>query len=629
MRIIQATNLTPYISLLLAQSKKKSTKTDALSIATEIESVIRSREDVLQASVNQSKAKTDGKLSSIFLTYTTKKPPAWTSVDHLNNIEHHLIVISCYDSYAGMHFSDAGLREVIAKSIADPLGTHALNDIELVAPDDMTAAFIGPKARRLWLGGVHRRVSIKPDSKILSGIELENALDPLSDQTYCLSAIRSSPDMALLKRSNGSIVSLGTAPEKSRIWLGPTDDWPSFANATSDLLERLKNTRTVKTNTQPIYNCLAQRVTDVSSVKDPYDVAIVPWDLLAEDAALKSQDRHEALRWAYGARLDIKSATMVAHSTPGMPDKHLLNIDAFLEGEHAASFNITISFSKKGRASITISKIKVLASSADGEEKVNSILRRHDWFVIYFDSGHTVSTGAVYSTRHRDMRFSSWEYAKLKPAYNVRKEKPDASAGPLATSIGLPGGSSLFCYIAHHWPNIDKPGNPDGWLACDDGSMEMADFIHVDDKTKTVSLIHVKASKSDKDNRELSTSDYEVVVGQAIKNLRYLDQRNLSDELRHGKGKKIGTAVWHNGKGGMLRDDFIKAVEALGADYDRSVVVFQPRSRAKEIERVEKLKGSRSSPVLRKLQLDGLLLEAQMAAHSLGATFRVIGEDDR
>ena len=43
----------------------------------------------------------------------------------------------------------------------------------------------------------------------------------------------------------------------------------------------------------------------------------------------------------------------------------------------------------------------------------------------------------------------------------------------------------------------------------------------------------------DLDNRNVSVADYEIVVSQALKNVRHLDRRNLETELRIGKDKKI------------------------------------------------------------------------------------------
>src|SRR3546814_3163205 len=47
----------------------------------------------------------------------------------------------------------------------------------------------------------------------------------------------------------------------------------------------------------------------------------------------------------------------------------------------------------------------------------------------------------------------------------------------LAKSIAVKGDDSLFAYVVKKVFS-DSAGKPTGWLASDDGSMELADFIH-------------------------------------------------------------------------------------------------------------------------------------------------------
>jgi len=51
-----------------------------------------------------------------------------------------------------------------------------------------------------------------------------------------------------------------------------------------------------------------------------------------------------------------------------------------------------------------------------------------------------------------------------------------------------------------------------------------------------LTLIHVKGSGSNSDGREISVANYEVVTGQAVKNLRKLDHRILESGLEEGIG---------------------------------------------------------------------------------------------
>ena len=98
--------------------------------------------------------------------------------------------------------------------------------------------------------------------------------------------------------------------------------------------------------------------------------------------------------------------------------------------------------------------------------------------------------------------------------------------------IGDARDKSLFGLVVRHWPNLEERGEQTGWLVCDDGAMESADFIHLDEASEVpeLTLIHVKGSGSKVEERGISVSDYEVVVGQAVKNLRHLDRVHLKGQ---------------------------------------------------------------------------------------------------
>jgi hypothetical protein len=136
---------------------------------------------------------------------------------------------------------------------------------------------------------------------------------------------------------------------------------------------------------------------------------------------------------------------------------------------------------------------------------------------------------------------------------------------------------------------------------------------------------------SAKADRGISVSDYEVVVGQAVKNLRYLDRSHISEKLAANSDKKIGEAVWHDGKRLDDRKVILKILAKAASNMTKSVCVFQPRARKTEVEEIGARisRGDLDRPEVRRLrQLDALLLAARAECLRLGADFRVIGEDD-
>jgi len=131
--------------------------------------------------------------------------------------------------------------------------------------------------------------------------------------------------------------------------------------------------------------------------------------------------------------------------------------------------------------------------------------------------------------------------------------------------------------------------------------------------------------------RGLSVSYYEIVVGQAVKNLRYLDRSHISEKLVSNKDKQIGSAVWRNGKRQKDRKEILKILSKAGANMSKTVCVFQPSARRSEVEAIGKriTDGDlKRSDVRRLQQLDALLLAARAECLGLGANFQVIGEDD-
>lgn len=178
---------------------------------------------------------------------------------------------------------------------------------------------------------------------------------------------------------------------------------------------------------------------------------------------------------------------------------------------------------------------------------------------------------------------------------------------------------SLFCWVQQNWPFGDKGG----WLACDDGAGELADFVHIDDNLAVpmVSLIHVKGSGSKTANRGISVSDYEVVTGQAVKNLRHVDRDLLAEGLEKGIGKKISKLVWHDRKA-STRSKFLTILKKIGANHTRQVIIIQPRVTKVRHDAARAKPTSVDATRLR--QLDTLLIGADLSCRALNAGFKVL-----
>ncbi|MEK6281716.1 MAG: hypothetical protein AABN95_15280 [Acidobacteriota bacterium] len=273
-------------------------------------------------------------------------------------------------------------------------------------------------------------------------------------------------------------------------------------------------------------------------------------------------------------------------------------------------------------------KWQLESSAASGKTKDDlakavAVCRRPNWVKIWYESGHTIAEGQVFELRHRDVPFQDFSWIDFSE-YDVTKEKPSA----LDVKV-IGEEDSLFCWVKNSWPLKEFGVTSGGWLACDDGSMEIADFIHLDDESKPpkLSLIHVKASDTSSSTRGVSVSDYEIVTSQAIKNLRSLDRTILTKGLEGGVKKKVGNLVWHKRKPVKTgRKEMLKALGKIGSSYERQVVIVQPRLTKAREEFARKNPKSQDAARLR--QLDTLLLEQENSCHGLQARLRVVCADE-
>jgi hypothetical protein len=210
---------------------------------------------------------------------------------------------------------------------------------------------------------------------------------------------------------------------------------------------------------------------------------------------------------------------------------------------------------------------------------------------------------------------------------------------------------SLFCWVLNEWadPSVNPLSVERGWLACDDGSGEIADFIHLHVPNDgagqpLLSLIHVKcADRNEPVRTSIKVGAYQEVSTQAVKNLRFLDQACQRKSLVEGAGKTISDLVWLDGvqvkpddDGRRPRDQMCEALGKIGASYRRQVIVLQPQltrhwyDRARKAERRQSIDpgydppGSLRADIERLRQLDTLLLSAQASCHDLSADFYVL-----
>jgi hypothetical protein len=218
---------------------------------------------------------------------------------------------------------------------------------------------------------------------------------------------------------------------------------------------------------------------------------------------------------------------------------------------------------------------------------------------VRYDSGHSIASRHVFAIRNRPVSFGNYDGRDF-TGFDISKEKPSK-----LSRIGQE--DSLFCWVQHHFG---------GWLACDDGSMEKADFIHLDEAAapNVLSLIHVKGANSTSARRGVSVAAYEVVTAQAVKNLLWLNPDDLIAGLK--ASVRASNYFWNN-RANVGKDAFIQRLEAVPANHETRVIVLQPHVSTAALAHI--VRGA-DAQRLRMNQLNTLLAGAQRTCSGAGKT---------
>ena len=599
---IELDDLKPYASLLIARVRSGTNKLSVLDQAlNDVEVFVANSSG---RTLGERLSNTDsGPLRVGFLTYTQERTPGWTTSDEIIDRLNHLVFVGRRDRHLAFCSSDAAALRWMSGHM-NGSDTNGLAGLERIPASLLNTAFGKGATRTLWLSGIHTRTSSKPDAKVLAGSNLRDALDPVSDQSYHFTSARTQPAIA-----GAAARSVGFTPRSSKVWAGSVREYAELRDLVYALLGEVKDSEQIGGTSVP-FDVLATPVDSVTALIDPYDLSVVAPELLAGDPIEDPEEEQLAERWAHRASFTV---------TPTGPGT--MTVDVEVDDHSVGSIDLDLTVGADGAVS---TEVTVPPTANEDLEEAAVVVRKPAWLTIRFESGHTLSNGVVYSVRHRDLPFESWEFVDL-TGFDVKKEKPPTSSSFDPARIGLD--DSLFCWVKNKWP-LDQPGR--GWLTCDDGAGEIADFVHFDiahPGGPLLSLIHVKASGSASPARQISTSDYEVVGGQAVKNLRNLDRINLADGLQAGHGNSVSVATWADGVQ-QTRIEMANALRGVGEHYRRHLVILQPRVTQTELglARAAIADGTTTGRAARMRQLDTLLLEAESAARDLGATFSVVGD---
>jgi hypothetical protein len=583
-------SLTPFVSLTLGQPQP--TLANAALAAKAVDSIgallapdVGTR--VVVERVN-APARRDAASKAEIRAFRYKRhaTPGWTDDARIVDTENHLVVAVALKGRLALHFTDVRLRGPVRINLsADAHKDLPLSWLFPVPRGIMSAAFLqGGETRTLWLAGTHRRSALKADSKILSGVDLDYALDPFDDQSFFWSSARS-------RQAKLSAI-IGVSPASSRVWTRKEARFDYFVSATVEVLARLD---TVKKPVEAPFRYLASPLTAVKpdAVHAAFDLSIMPPDM-ATDGESDADDIAAVSTLIYETNFDV---------TPDRGKTPSFSVKALRNGQSLGTFRVGVTIDGAGKVAFAVDTIKPTDAGKDKLKTVAAQVSAGHHVNVRYDTGHSISGAHVFALRNRRVSFNGYNGRDF-AGFDISKEKP-------STLDRIGQEDSLFCWVQR---------NTRGWLGCDDGSMEKADFIHLDDRAtpNILSLIHVKGANSTAPGRGISVAAYEVVTGQAVKNLLWLDREDLAVGL--AESVRASNHFWHDGRHAR-RDDFISRIKALPANCDTRVVVLQPHVSLAALARVAPDGGADR---LRVDQLNALLASAERTCGGLGAKFSVI-----
>lgn len=600
----ELSELRPYKSVVVSRALKGVKLPGFVAeVMANIGDLIRQEANLFDVNVHDAED-ADG-IEAAFLEYREEKKVPWLLEDELSDTIHQLVVLCRYKSLFAIHASATAIREKIRAR----LGTDhtLLGKLEPIEANVLNAVFVSGEAQTLWLSGTHRRVTSKVDNKILSGLDLRYALDPLGDQSYFFTAARCRPTLS------GVSQVVGISPRKSSVWMSSSKSWMDFRSSVKLLLENIARNTVTKVDPLPVLATSFASSKDLSGVRDAYDASLIPPELL--EGETEPEIRQTAEKWS-GLRFEIIR-------TVGADFEANLLLSENGKEEKIGRVSFAFDFSRPEAVQWNVTgKASSKAQKQPFEEILGILKQRRTWLKVWYETGHTLTDQTILRMRYRDQPFRNYRWADLQN-YKRKVEKPSPLS---AKNIGKQ--KSLFCWIKNHWlPEDARPGTGQGWLASNDGSMEIADFIHLETRTEipTLTLIHVKGAKSDSANRRVSVSPYEIVTGQAVKNLRHLDQELVADNFAERLDGRIKEAVWFDG---AVRDraEMLEELKKVNANYRRRVIILQPHLR-KSAWQAAQQPNAQEVVKLTLRQLDTLLLSAQASCQALGAEFFVLGDD--
>jgi hypothetical protein len=377
--------------------------------------------------------------------------------------------------------------------------------------------------------------------------------------------------------------SAGVSLKRSGIWTGGKGDWDSFCQNASLLTTAMRTAVGSGNLTGAVDPSLATWCSSFAGVFDAYDICL---------ADPESFDPGSVL----GLRLDeIGSVEMALSPRPAGATEPPETV--FLMLGHpgtVARFQAVLTpriERERVRFSLTLpaGAVPALEKFKEDVESSSELLR------IYYTSGHTITGASLSENAVQDNAFGAFVDGKfdlpppLAPFW-VDQEKPGGkSMTEWVPKMSDASDLSLFSWVRRvgiGQLNLEPLAAGRCWLYCDDGSGEIADFLHLSapaNGVPRITAIHVKGANNQQAGREISVGAYEVVVAQAIKNLRQILAQNIKKKIDDAVARtgpaRVWDAAWPAPSSIAAETALKTALAAISALCDYEVVIVQPHVR--------------------------------------------------
>lgn len=598
MHDIQKEHLSPFFSILVGLNKSYC----AAEILHEAVMKVINKEIYNEGEIQEYLTSSEiiNEASVLITPYSISKIPSWTKRSDIQDIENHVVLTVSLGKYAAFYFSEKGMKDSVRSFFKSP----SLEKLHPVEISHLNHLFINEdNIKMLWLLGIHGKNTFKADSKVLGGNSVAESLDPLEDQSYMMSAVRTE-----IGKNNKTI---GLNPFKSSIWRGPCKDWETFEKNVIEILDTLNSNN--QNNSTPI-GILASPINDLNGVKDAYDFSVIDPDFVPYEMSTTKIDLLRKISSKYKSEV-----TPILNSS--------FSLKVYFENSYCGDINVKLII-KEYEISFSIDSQNPVAQKKEILNNYAKVLKYPELIKCWYESGHAIVNSWIFKTDYKDVTYNGFIWADFEN-FNICQEKPLVSGILDLSNIGMQ--KSLFCWVKNRWnsrwDSIEKfntTEKPTGWLYCDDGAGEKADFIHIDDyNDKTiVSLIHIKAANSDSNKRRVSVGAHDIVLSQAVKNLRYSNRKNLIQDLTERASTSQNKMCWQENKP-IQPSDFIRKLSSLNTNPNKlktRVIVIQPHTIKSYYTQ---LQGNNI-----KRQLDVLLVSSDNAIKSSGAEFHIIGFND-